>query len=114
MASMMGEGGRNTPSHVITLVFEVSCKVERRHPPAAEFALDDDGAEIPCEIVALDLVALLAHVAVGHERQRQPARAERVQHGARLRRPRAVETVDVSEFAKAEGCVTCLSLLLAD
>jgi dimethylargininase len=26
----------------------------------------------------------------------------------------AVETVDVSEFAKAEGCVTCLSLLLAD
>jgi dimethylargininase len=25
-----------------------------------------------------------------------------------------VRTVDVSEFAKAEGCVTCLSLLLAD
>jgi dimethylargininase len=25
-----------------------------------------------------------------------------------------VQTVDVSEFAKAEGCVTCLSLLLAD
>ena len=24
-----------------------------------------------------------------------------------------VETVDVSEFAKAEGCVTCMSLLLA-
>ena len=43
MASMMGEGGRNTPSHVITLVFEVSCKVERRHPPAAEFALDRVG-----------------------------------------------------------------------
>jgi dimethylargininase len=26
----------------------------------------------------------------------------------------AVETVDVSEFAKADGCVTCMSLLLAD
>jgi dimethylargininase len=26
----------------------------------------------------------------------------------------AVRTVDLSEFAKAEGCVTCLSLLLAD
>jgi dimethylargininase len=25
-----------------------------------------------------------------------------------------VDTVDVSEFAKAEGCVTCLSVLLAD
>jgi dimethylargininase len=26
----------------------------------------------------------------------------------------AVETADVSEFAKADGCVTCMSLLLAD
>ena len=25
-----------------------------------------------------------------------------------------VQTVDVSEFAKAEGCVTCLSILLND
>src|SRR5919197_287974 len=51
---------------------------------AAELALDDDGAEITCEVVPVDLVALLPHVAVGHERQRQSSRAQRVQHRARL------------------------------
>src|SRR5258708_25245834 len=51
---------------------------------AAELALDEDRAEVTREVVALDLVALLEGIAVGHERQRQAARAQRIQERARL------------------------------
>ena len=43
-------------------------------------------------------------MAAGHERTAALIRA----------RGFAVETTDLSEFAKAEGCFTCLSLLLRD
>src|SRR5207244_11900425 len=51
---------------------------------AAELALDEDRAEVTREVVALDLVALLKRIAIGHERQRQAARAQRIQERARL------------------------------